>query len=161
MVLLGGKHRAAKIEVHDIAFAVADSLDDARPQLLAQWFGERKGVHVDAWMQIEGADGYQVTIRKRPPLAKAPRLYFLHLGGYDNSRFGEDHSYELIVATSLADAKAKSKVRRLASWSKPHTDAVRDVDACFAIERVGEHFVHLRAGSHGPHVFENTYLVLN
>jgi hypothetical protein len=160
VVLLGGTHPRAKIEVHDIAFAVADRLNGARPQLLAQWFGTRKGVHIDAWMKVDGVDGFKISLLHKPAPTGAPRLYFVHLGGYDPARFGEDHSYELVVATSPSQAKSKSKERCLTSWTKPHTDAVHDIDACFAIEQVGEHFVHLNAGSHDAIVFENTYLVI-
>jgi hypothetical protein len=160
VVLLGGSHPKAKIEVHDIAFAIAECLDDARSQLLAQWFGARKGVHIDAWMKVDGVDGFKIAFEDRPAPRGAPRLYFVHLGGYEASRFGEEHGYELVVATSAAQAKIKSKERRPASWDKPHTDALKDIDACVAIDDIDGRFIHLSPGTHAPVIFDNVYKVL-
>jgi hypothetical protein len=160
VVLLGGTHPNARIEVHDIAFAIGDRLEETYPQLLAQWFGARKGVHIDAWMKVDGVGGFKLTLKDCPTAPDAPKLYFVHLGGYDAGRFGEEHGYELIVANSVPDAKAKAKTRHLASWFKPHTDAVMKVDACMAIERVGDTYLHLTSGAHNPILFENTYLVI-
>ena len=42
MVMLGGRHARANTEVHDVVFAVADSLEDSYPQLKNAWFGEKK-----------------------------------------------------------------------------------------------------------------------
>jgi Domain of Unknown Function (DUF1543) len=161
VVLLGGTHPKAKIEIHDIAFAVGESLASARSQLLDQWFGAKKGVHIDAWMQVDGVDGYKISFEDHKPAPKSPRLYFIHTGGYDSTRFGEEHGYELIVAASPAEAKASAKRRRAVGWDKPHTDAVKDVDACIPVENIGGLFVHLRFSKHAALVFENTYLPLD
>ena len=40
MVMLGGRHARANTEVHDVVFAVADSLEESYPQLKNAWFGE-------------------------------------------------------------------------------------------------------------------------
>ena len=56
MVMLGGRHARANTEVHDVVFAVADSLEESYPQLKNAWFGEQKGLHIDAWMQVEGVE---------------------------------------------------------------------------------------------------------
>ena len=50
VVMLGGKHPRAKIEVHDVVFAVADTLQHTYTQLRDGWFGSPKGVHIDACM---------------------------------------------------------------------------------------------------------------
>ena len=52
MVMLGGRHARANTEVHDVVFAVADSLEDSYPQLKHAWFGEQKGLHIDAWARL-------------------------------------------------------------------------------------------------------------
>jgi hypothetical protein len=56
MVMLGGRHARANTEVHDVVFAVADSLEESYPQLKNAWFGEQKGLHIDAWMQVNGVE---------------------------------------------------------------------------------------------------------
>jgi hypothetical protein len=160
MVLLGGTHARARTEVHDIAFAVGHDLDDIEPQLVAQWFGERTGLHIDAWMEIDGVDGFKVVVGDEPPTSPQARLYFLHLGGYDPARFGEEHGFELVVATSVAEAKRIGKTRRPHGWAKPHTDALHEVDACLEIARVGDAYITLIAGAHAALEFANTYKVI-
>lgn len=52
MVLLGGRHLQARIEVHDVVLAIGTDLDSIKPQLKQLWFGARKGLHIDAWARI-------------------------------------------------------------------------------------------------------------
>ena len=64
MVMLGGRHARANTEIHDVVFAVADSLEDSYPQLKNAWFGEQKGLHIDAWTQVNGVEsaGTEIAI---------------------------------------------------------------------------------------------------
>lgn len=41
MVMLGGRHARANVEVHDVILAVGDSLETVYPQLRNAWFGEQ------------------------------------------------------------------------------------------------------------------------
>ncbi|WP_286913540.1 MULTISPECIES: DUF1543 domain-containing protein [unclassified Pseudomonas] len=160
VVMLGGRHPGAKIEVHDVVFAHADSLEAAYPQLRSAWFGAAKGLHVDSWLAVDGVDGYRVELRQERPAAGAPRLYFINLGGYEKQVFGEAHRYLLVVAGNKAEAKALSKKRMQADWLKPHTDALIDVDDCLAIDQVAGAFVHLVQGQHAETVVRSDYLLL-
>jgi len=83
VVMLGGKHPRARIEVHDVVFAVADTLQATYPQLRDAWFGSPKGVHIDSWMAVDGVDGWKVELSHLAPHSDAPRLYFINLGGYE------------------------------------------------------------------------------
>ena len=47
VVMLGGKHPKAKIEVHDVVFVTGNSIEDCYPELRAQWFGSAAGFVVD------------------------------------------------------------------------------------------------------------------
>ena len=160
IVMLGGKHPRAKIEVHDVVFAAADTLQAAYPQLRDGWFGSPKGVHIDAWMAVDGVDGWKVELSHLAPQADAQRLYFINLGGYEPGAFGEAHQYLLVVATSKAQAKAIGKQRMARHWSQAHTDAVMDVDDCIAIDQLGGRYVRLIAGEHAPLVQRSDYIVL-
>lgn len=71
VVMLGGKHPRAKIEVHDVVFAVADTLEAAYPQLRADWFGSPKGMHIDSWMAVDGVDGWKVELSPLAPDRKS------------------------------------------------------------------------------------------
>src|ERR1700760_3959691 len=112
VVLAGGTHPRARIEVHDIAFAIGSRLDDCHAQLRAQWFGAPQGLHIDAWMSIDGVDGFRIGFHSDPPAPADPKLFFLHLGGYDPARFGEEHGYALTVASSAAQARKNSQRMR-------------------------------------------------
>ncbi len=161
VVMLGGKHPRARIEVHDVAFVVADSLEAAYPQLRESWFGSAAGLHIDAWMRVDGVDGWKVELSPLAPRAGSPRLYFINLGGYEAQAFGEAHQYVLVVATSKAEAKARGKQQMLSHWHKGHTDALMDVDDCLPIDLVSGRYVHLVQGPHQGVVQRNDYIVLS
>ena len=159
--MLGGKHPSAHIEVHDVVFAVGDSLSDLYTQLKQQWFGAAKGLHIDAWMAIDGIEQYQVRLSSAQPAPDSLRLYFINLGGYVPDEFGEAHRYVLMLAASKQQARAKARKHALKTWQQPHVDAVLDVDDCILIDQVDGHFVHLVEGSHQGVKFENCYLIIN
>ncbi len=161
VVMLGGKHPGAKIEVHDVVFAVAPSLEAAYPQLREQWFGSPKGLHIDSWLEVDGAEGYVLHWSDLQPAAGDPRLYFINLGGYEPGSFGEAHRYLLVVACSPAEARLKGKLQMARDWLKPHTDAVLDVDDCIAIDQVGGRYVQLVAGEHAPLAQFSDYIILS
>ena len=113
MVMLGGRHARANTEVHDVVFAVADSLEESYPQLKNAWFGEQKGLHIDAWMQVEGVESagkkYQIQFSDAQPQAEDEKLWLINLGGYDTREFGELHRYVLVVAPNAVEAKQLGK----------------------------------------------------
>lgn len=161
VVMLGGKHPQAKIEVHDIALVAAGSLEQAYPQLRNQWFGSPKGLHIDAWMAVDGVEQWRVELSPLAPLPGSPRLYFINLGGYDRHVFGEAHLYRLVVAHDKREAMAKSKRQKLPNWGKPHIDAVMDVDDCLPIDEASGRYVHLVEGEHQGICWRNDYVVLS
>ncbi|AQT09390.1 uncharacterized protein DUF1543 [Pseudomonas protegens] len=160
VVMLGGKHPRAKIEVHDVQFVVADSLEAAYPQLREDWFGSPAGLHIDSWMRVDGIEDYRLELSALAPAADAPRLYFINLGGYEAATFGEAHRYLLVVARDKAQAKAKGKQQMLAHWHKSHTDALLDVDDCLPIDLADGRYVHLVKGPHQGIVQHNDYIIL-
>lgn len=160
VVMLGGRHPGAKIEVHDVAFVIADSLESSYPQLRDGWFGSQKGLHIDSWLEVDGVDGYRVGFSDLQPAPGEPRLFFINLGGYEPGQFGEAHQYLLVVARDAAQAKELGKRRMPRGWDKPHTDALLDVDDCIAVDQVGGRYVHLQAGEHRSLRQRSDYIVL-
>jgi len=158
--MLGGRHARARIEVHDVAFANVDAIEEAYPQLRQDWFGERKGLHVDGWLAVDGVEEYKVRFGEVAPAEGAPRLYFLNLGGYAAGALGEAHDYRLLVATDAEAAKRKAKALRDASWFKPHTDALLEVDDCIAIDQIGGCHVQLERGEHRGITLVSDYIVI-
>ncbi|PVZ19803.1 MULTISPECIES: DUF1543 domain-containing protein [unclassified Pseudomonas] len=160
VIMLGGKHPRAKIEVHDVAFVVAPSLEATFPALREGWFGSQKGLHIDAWMAVDGIDEWKVQFSPVAPGSGAPRLFFINLGGYDNRAFGEAHQYVLIVAPDKRAAIDQGRQRMLASWKKAHTDAVMDIDDCLPIDEIAGRYVHLVQEPHRGIIQQNDYIVL-
>jgi hypothetical protein len=158
--MLGGRHARARIEVHDVAFANVERIEEAYPQLRRDWFGAAKGLHIDGWLAVEGVEEYRVGFGDAAPAADAPRLYFVNLGGYVPGALGEVHDYLLLVAPDLATAKNKAKALRDAQWIKPHTDALLEVDDCIAIDQVGGRYVQLARGAHCGIAQVSDYLVI-
>ncbi|OZO04543.1 hypothetical protein B7453_10420 [Pseudomonas sp. IB20] len=160
VVMLGGKHPKAKIEVHDVVFAAADSLEAAYPQLREGWFGSSIGLHIDAWMAVDGIGDWKVELSPLAPRPGSPRLFFLNLGGYESGAFGEAHHYLLVVAGDQREATAKGKRQMLSHWTQAHTDVVLDVDDCLPIDEVCGRYVHLAKGKHRGVAQRNDYIVL-
>lgn len=160
VVMLGGKHPRAKIEVHDVVFAIADSLEATYPQLRQGWFGAPAGLHIDAWMRVDGVDGWKVELSPLAPLPGSPRLYFINLGGYEANTFGEAHHYLLVVAQDKNQAKSRAKQHMLKHWQQAHTDVLLDVDDCLPIDQVSGRYIHLIEGEHRGVIQHNDYIVI-
>ena len=160
VVMLGGRHPRASIEVHDVLFAQADSLEHTYPQLRADWFGSPKGLHIDSWLEVDGVEGYRIEFSQAAPAPGAMRLFFLNLGGYERQVFGEAHRYLLVVAPDKATAKQLGRQRMGAGWLKPHTDAVLDVDDCLPVDLVAGRYVHLVEGEHRGIVQHSGYILI-
>ncbi|WP_296258055.1 MULTISPECIES: DUF1543 domain-containing protein [unclassified Pseudomonas] len=136
--LLGvaGQHPRAKIEVHHVAFVVADTVEQAYPLLRDGWFGNPKAVHIDSRMAVDCVKGWRVELSRLAPLPGSPRLYryLINLGGYGQHAFGEAHDCLLVVAKDQREAISKAKRRVLSHWTQAHTDVVMDVDDCLPIQ---------------------------
>ena len=165
IVMLGGRHARANTEVHDVVLAVGDSLEDVHPQLKQVWFGEQKGLHIDAWAQINGVEfegeKYQIQFSNAQPNSSEQKLFLINLGGYDAREFGELHRYILVVAQNAMVAKQRGKAYFAQHWQKQHTDRVLDVDDCIAIDQVHGRYVQLVQGEFSGNRWENTYLMLS
>lgn len=158
--MLGGRHARARIEVHDVAFANVEQVEQAYPQLRQDWFGQAKGLHVDGWLAVDGVDDYKVVFADVAAAAGEPRLFFVNLGGYAPGELGEVHDYRLLVATDAEAAKAKAKEMRDPDWAKPHTDALLEVDDCIAIDQVGGRYVQLQRAAHTGIALVSDYIVI-
>jgi len=160
--MLGGRHARANVEVHDVIVAVGECLEDTYAQLKNAWFGEQKGLHIDAWAQINGVafEGkkYQLHFTDAAPNQAEEKLWLINLGGYDVREFGELHRYVLVVAQNAMVAKQRGRAYFAAHWQKQHTDRVLDVDDSIAIDQVHGRYVQLVEGPFNANYWENTYL---
>jgi hypothetical protein len=107
------------------------SIDDTLPQLRRQWFGARKGLHLDSWMAVRFVDGYRVELRPEP-FAGPERLWFVNMGGYDPQQLAELHAFGVFVASSPQAAKAAARRRFLPQALERHKDDLHGVEDALA-----------------------------
>ncbi|HEY9112929.1 MAG TPA: DUF1543 domain-containing protein [Rhodanobacteraceae bacterium] len=140
--VLGGTAPRAKTELHDVAFVVGDSLDAVHDQLLDGWFGEPRGLHVDAWCFLDSIAGYRVRLARTPP-GNGLHLYFINIGGYRPGVFGEQHAWGFFGAPNKAAAKQRAKHMLLQDHEETHKDDLHEIDDCLQIGQVKGWHVHL------------------
>ncbi|HEX7338776.1 MAG TPA: DUF1543 domain-containing protein [Rhodanobacteraceae bacterium] len=140
--VLGGTAPGAHTELHDVAWAIAPTIEAAHDQLLDAWFGARRGLHIDAWMQLDTIAGHRIKLSDAPP-TNALRLYFVNLGAYAGSEFGERHANVFLAGESAAQVKAQAKQTLLQGLDTVHKDYLFAVDACLPIERVAGRHIHV------------------
>lgn len=152
-VMLGGRAPGCRIELHDIAFAVGDTLESMHEQLLNQWFGQPQGLHVDAYARLTEVDGHRIELRDEPASGDK-RLYFINIGGYAAAELAEQHAYGFFVAPNKSQAKARAKAALLPGRQEVHKDDLYDVDDCLVLSEVNGRHIHLieDAGSGKPEI---------
>ena len=140
--VLGGTAAGAKTELHDVAFAVGASLEAVHEQLLDGWFGDPRGLHVDAWCFLDAVDGYRVRLSRKPP-DNGMHLYFINIGGYRHGEFAERHAWSFFGAPNKAAAKAQAKRTLLQGHEEIHKDDLHEIDDCLQVGRAAGWHVHL------------------
>ena len=144
LVVLGGRTARSHIELHDVRFVVGRCIDDTLPELRRQWFGQRQGLHLDAWMAVRAIDGWRVRVVQEVPsagglaadLARPERLWFVNLGGYRADALAELHHFGLVVACSAQAAKAAAKRQWLVGARQQHKEDLAAVDDCLVLEQL-------------------------
>lgn len=142
-VLLGGRATGCRVELHDAAFAVGESLEAIHHALLDQWFGEPHGLHIDAYCRVDSVEGYRVRLDPIPPDQPDQHLYFINIGGYRPGEFAEQHAYHLLAAPNKTEAKAIAKRQLFKDHTEVHKDDLYDVDDVLRIDSAGGAFIHL------------------
>ncbi|MDH7638176.1 DUF1543 domain-containing protein [Sphingomonas oryzagri] len=143
-IYIGGEVARANIEVHDMRFVVASSIDQTHNELRRQWWGRPGSLHIDCWAEIDHADGYDVSLRSEP-YEGAERLYYVNLGGYDPADFSEKHRNMFVVAKGVAQAKCRA-LRTVKDWDAAHRDDLYEAEQAFALDGVGSDqrfYIHL------------------
>lgn len=132
-IYVGGEHPGANIEVHDVRFIAAETIDATYAALRDQWWGKPGSLHVDCWAEITRADGYEVSLRPEP-FAGPERLYYVNLGGYDGVTFAEQHRNVFVVASDLKAAKARA-IKQTKGWRDAHRDDMYEAEQAFALDQ--------------------------
>lgn len=141
-VCLGGRAPRCNIELHDVVFAVGESLDDIHPQLLDRWFGDPEQLHVDAWARVESVNGFRVRL-SREPATSATKLFFINIGGYAPGELLERHAYALYAGESPGEVRTRARAELLRGRDQVHRDDLYEVDDLLTVATVDGWHVHL------------------
>lgn len=147
-IYIGGEYPGANIEIHDVRFVVASSIEQTHDELRRQWWGVPASLHIDCWAEIVHADGYDVSLRVEP-FEGPERLYFVNLGGYEPGEFAERHRNLFVVAGNETKAKSRA-LKSVRHWLEPHRDDLYEAEKAFCLdETVGEQrlYIHLTPAS--------------
>lgn len=143
MLLLGATPPERFTEQHDIFFAIGNSLKDLVPTIITFW-PNGKGLHIDAWREVNFVDGFQISIVSKPELKNnSKRLFFLNLGGYKKMSLMNSITKMLVVAADKSEAIKQAKQTAFYKHTgykgaESHIDDKYgiDVDDVYAIEDI-------------------------
>ena len=147
LVVLGGRMEKCHIEVHDVRWVVGKTIEETIPDLKKQWWGLRKGLHIDSYREIKEVDGYKISInqyfKEHAETNKLEKLWFVNMGAYKKGNMAEQHEFGLIVATSFMSAKTKARRKWLQGMEQLHKDDLYQVmqdgiDQLLPIEGIGQ-----------------------
>ena len=146
-IYIGGSHQHSLIELHDMRFLIADTIEETYPALRESWWGTPESLHLDAWGILHYADGYNISISNLPEKNATQQLYFVNLGGYDNSQFTELHKNVFVIAENEAEAKQKA-LQQISNWQSPHRDYCHQVENTININLLlanqNDYYLHLQ-----------------
>ncbi|GAB6107264.1 DUF1543 domain-containing protein [Fusibacter bizertensis] len=153
MMSLGGKIQGANIEVHDVQFAVAERIEDTYDLVRSNWYGIKEKLHMDAYTEIKGADGYRIELIKEKPMVSesiesdstetVEKLYFVYMGGYSIGKTQELHDVGLYVASSQNVAKSKASKDTRRFEKEGHIDSVVEVESCLLTANGDKYYIVL------------------
>ncbi len=121
MIGVGGSIASANVEIHDLQFVIADTIEDCFPVLQERWYGDT--LHLDGYMVLQYIDGYTIDLS----VVMDEQLYMIVYGGYNPNVIDEVHAYHFVVATSKEEAKQIAKTQYDSFLYINHVDEVIDV----------------------------------
>lgn len=143
VVYIGGRTTQSLIELHDMRFVLADTIEDTYEALKKTWWGVPESLHLDCWGVLESADGYKVEV-VATPAATSKKLYFVNLGAYSRQEFTEVHRNLFLVADSETEAK-KRAVASIQDFEQAHKDHMYEVDSAICLSQLlNEPSLHLK-----------------
>lgn len=122
VIYIGGSHEKSLIELHDIRFVVANTIEETYEELRKSWWGVPESLHLDAWGTLQFIDGYEIQLNKLPPKEAEQKLFFVNLGGYNKNEFTELHKNVFIVSENFNEAKIQVLALTEKHWEQRHRD---------------------------------------
>lgn len=131
-VMVGGKLSRARLELHDMLFVAAHSIEETIPALRKAWWGTPSSLHIDAWAILDRVDGFR--IKPVPKITASPEqvsLFFVNTGGYREGVLNEEHAYSFHVGSNKAEIWKAAKAR--ADFASRHKDNFEEVEDVISI----------------------------
>ncbi len=153
-VFLGGRTKKCNIELHDVVFTCANSIEDSYDDLLSKWFGDINRLHIDSWVELKFIDGFEVILSRNKSISDN-KLFFINLGGYSDNKFEEIHESMFLVGNKKIEIKKRAKRNLLLGYNQVHTDDLFDVDDCIEINKVNEYYVSLKKSKKSNNIVYN------
>jgi hypothetical protein len=155
-VYVGGDTKGSNIELHDMRFCIAETIEDCHAELKEQWWGTPESLHLDCWGAVESADQYEVSLRLEPYTGE-DKLFFVNLGGYDSKQFTELHKNIFVAAPNDSKAKVQA-LKTILDWESHHRDYLFEVEKMVCLnEMVRERGLHIHlTPTANPKPFEFT-----
>lgn len=124
MVHLGGKAEGALIEVHDVQFIIAKSIDECIEVLRKHWYGIDLKLHIDSYKVLENIDGYRLELKEN---VEDTKCFFIHLGAYSKDLMEEIHRFEFLVGEDINEVKTKAS-SVFGNLLQEHVDSILDLN---------------------------------
>jgi hypothetical protein len=156
VIYIGGKHKDAFIELHDIRFVLAETIEDTYEELKNSWWGEIETLHLDCWGILKSAGNYNIRLKKEPANSEN-KLFFVNLGGYDLNEFTELHKNVFVVAPTESKAKVQG-LKQILDWKSHHRDYLYEVENIVNLNKIVAEknlYIHLEP-TDAPDPFEFT-----
>lgn len=142
-VMLGGRADGCNIELHDVVFVVTENLEMAYPTLTKKWFGSATRFHIDATVELNQVDGYDIVLSDKKSAQSSLQLFFVNFGAYRPGVFNEIHQSAFYVAETKNAALQRAKQELCVNLSEQHCDDNLIIDDLLEINLVDNFYIHL------------------
>ena len=129
-------------------------------------------MHIDSYKKIKYIDGYKINliyfkkekIYKKQLVKKnkaKKHLWFVNIGGYNQTSMQEKHEFGLVTASTKLEAKNIAKSKRLIGCKEKHKDDLASLemiiscDDCEQIKKIGNWQIELTPDNN--FIQENNY----
>jgi len=123
MIGIGGDAVNSNIEVHDLRFIVASSIEETYDSLRKDWYGVKDSLHIDSYKVLTEIDGYSVEIGEQ----SSKDLYLVHFGGIAKGEFSEFHKMSFLVADNKNEVIMNASMMINGLKNIDHIDSVRNI----------------------------------
>ena len=124
MINIGGSTEKSNIEVHDILFVVAESIEQTYELVKQSWYGTKTSLHIDSYKILREVNGCKIELSE---VNNEDNLYMLTYGGHKPGEFSESHRIHFVVSKSTSEAKLQGETDIHNYDYMDHVDEICDI----------------------------------